>query len=83
MDPKEPEQHSLVKSCTGIRIVLGGPKENEARKSFEKVMKAFGRVEFALTHQKSFQAVISTRTNARGTDQKVKDKEGAYPQSGF
>ena len=44
--------------------MLGGPKENEARKSFEKVMNAFGRVEFAMTHQKRVQAVISTRTKA-------------------
>ena len=70
MDQKEPEEHSLVKSkhrnqnCGLKKIVLGGPKENEARKAFRNEMKAFGRVEFALTHQKRVQEVNSTRTKA-------------------
>ena len=70
MDSKEPEEHSLVKNKhkTPNRgqktTVLGGPKENEARKVFRKVMKAFRKVVFALTNQKRVQAKISTRAKA-------------------
>ena len=43
MDSKEPEQHTLVKNKRWMlnggqkKIVLGGPKEKEARKVFRKV----------------------------------------------
>ena len=80
MDPREPEELSLVKSkhrnqnCGLKKIVLGGRKENEARKTFRKVMKAFGRVEFAQTHQKKVQAVISTRTKAEAKIRKKSAK---------
>ena len=42
VDSKEPEEHSLVKNKHRTqnegqkKIVLGGPKENEARKVFER-----------------------------------------------
>ena len=58
MDSKEPEEHSLVKNKHRTlnggqkKIVLGGPKEREARKVFRKVMKAFRKVVFALTNLK-------------------------------
>ena len=66
MDSKEPEEHSLVKNQHRTlnggqkKIVLGGPKEREARKVFRKEMKAFGKFFFALTNQKRVQAMIST-----------------------
>ena len=50
------EEHSLVKNKHRTlnggqkKIVLGGPKEREARKVFPKVMKAFRNVVFALTN---------------------------------
>ena len=89
MDQKDPEEQSLLKSkhrnqnCGLKKIVLGGPKENEARKAFRKEMKAFGRVEFTLTHQKRLSSSDFNPHKGRGKDQKGKDKEGAYPQSGF
>ena len=70
VDQKEPEEDSFVKSkhrhqnCGLEKIVLGGPKENEARKAHRKVMKASGRVDFVLTRQERAQAVILTRTQA-------------------
>ena len=60
VDSKENEEHSLVKSKhrTPNRgqktMVLGGPKENEARKALRKAMNTFGKVVFVLTHQKMF-----------------------------
>ena len=57
VNPKDLEEHSLVTSqhrnqnCGLKMIVLGGPKEYEERKAVQKVMKAFGRVEFELTRQ--------------------------------
>ena len=50
---KEPEEHSLVKSKHRTpngdqqKIVLGGPKENDARRAFRKAMRVFGRVFFS------------------------------------
>ena len=67
MDSKKPEEHSLVKSKHRNqnggqkKIVLGGPKENEARKVFRKMMKAFRKMVFVLTNQ----TVVSTRTKKR------------------
>ena len=65
-------------SCGLKKIVLGGPKENEARKAFQKVMKAFGNAVVALTNQKRVQAMISTRTKAEARNKKERAK-GAYP----
>ena len=76
VDQKERREHSLVKSkhrnqsCGQKKIVLGRPKEIEARKAFRNVMKAFGWVEFALTHQQKVHAVISTRTKAEARTKK-------------
>ena len=81
MDSKEPEQHSLVKNKHRTlndgqkEIVLGGPKEREARMVFRKVMKAFRKVVFALTNQKRGQAMISNRTNAGARTKKEKVKK--------
>ena len=81
MDQKEPEELSLVNSkhtnqnCGLKKIVLGGLRENEARKTFRKVMKAFGEVAFALTHQKRVQAMISTRTKAEARIKKKRTKK--------
>ena len=52
-------------NCGQKKIVLDGPKENEARKAFRKAMRAFGRVDFALAHHKRVQAVIITHTKVR------------------
>ena len=81
MDQQEPEELSLVKNkrmnqkCGQKKMVFGGPKENEARKTsaFQKVMKAFGEVGFALPHLERVQAVIFINTKARG---KGKDQKG-------
>ena len=70
-------------NCGLKKMVLGGLWENGARKAFQKVMKAFGRVDLALTHQKRTQGKDFNRTKAQGKDQKGKGKEGAYPQSGY
>ena len=78
---KEPEEHSLVKNKHRTRnggqkkIVLGGPKENEARKAFRMVMKAFRKVVFAHTHQKRVQAMISTRTKAKARTKKARARK--------
>ena len=51
VDQKEQEEHSLVKSkhrkqYSGLKkIVLGCPRENEARKAFQKVMRGFWKGE--------------------------------------
>ena len=81
MDSKEPEEHSLVKSKHRTwnggqkKIVLGGPKENEARKAFRKVMKAFRKVVFALTNQKRVQTMICTRTKAKERTKKARARK--------
>ena len=78
MDHEEPEERSLVKNkhrnqnCDQKKIVLGGPKENEARKAFRKAMKAFGKVDFALAHPRRVQAVIFIHTKARAIIKKGK-----------
>ena len=53
-------------------------KEYEVRKTFQRTVKAFGKMDFALVHLKRVQAVIFM-----GKDQKGKGKGGAYPQTGF
>ena len=56
MDSEEPGEHFLVKNryrnqnFGQKKIVPGGPKENEVRKSFRKAMREFGRVDFARAH---------------------------------
>ena len=81
MDPKEPQEHSLVTSKHRTqnggqkKIVLGRPKENEARKAFRKVMKAFRKVVLTLTHEKRVQAMISTRTQAEARTKKERAKK--------
>ena len=88
MDSKEPEEQSLVKNKHRTldggqkKIVLGGPKEREARKVFRKVMKAFRKVGFR-TYQPEKRASNEFNPHkGRGKDQQVKGKAGAYPQSG-
>ena len=81
------EEHSSVKkhrnkNCGQKKIVFGGPKENGARKASRKVMRAFGRMDFALAHHQRCQAVTIAK-KGKGKDQKGMAKEGAYPQSGF
>ena len=83
VDLKDPEEHSLVKNKDRTqnggqkKIVLGGPKEREARKVFfRRVMKAFRKVVFALANQKRVQGMISNPHKGRGKDQKGKGKEG-------
>ena len=81
MDQKELEEQSLLKSkhrnqnCGLKKIVLCGPKKHEARKAFQKAMKAFGSVDFALTHQKRVQAVILAHIVARARIKKEKARK--------
>ena len=81
MDSKEAEEHSLVNSKHRTlngghkKIVLGGPKENEARKGYRMVMKAFRKVVFALTHQKREQAMTPTRTKAEARTKKERARK--------
>ena len=66
MDSKEPEEHSFVKNKHRTlnggqkKIVLGGPKEREARKVF------------ALTNLKRVQTMISTCTKAEARTKKLR-----------
>ena len=55
----------MNQNCGQKKLVLGGPKENEARKALRRAIKAFGRVDFALAHLKRVQAVIFFQTKAR------------------
>ena len=55
--------------------MLRGPKENEARKAFRKVLKAYGKVVFVLTHQERVQAMISTRTKAEARTKKERARK--------
>ena len=89
VDQQEQEERSLVKNkrmkqnCGQKKIVLGGPKENQARNAFGKEMKAFGKVDFTLAHLKRVQSVVFYPHKGKGKDQKGKGKEGSYPQTGF
>ena len=93
MDQQELEELSSVKNkrmnqkCGQKKMVFGGTKEHEARKAlaFQKVMKAFRKVGFALAHLERVQAVIMINTKARckSKDQKGKGKGDAYPRTGF
>ena len=78
MDSKEQEGHSLVKNkhrilnCSRKKIVLGGPREREARKVPRKVKNASLTAAFALINQKRAQAVILIRTRAEARTKKEK-----------
>ena len=48
---------------------------NEARKASRKVMRAFGRVDFVLSHQIRGQAVIITHAKERARIKKGKAKD--------
>ena len=89
MDLKEPEEHSLVKNKHRNqnggqkKIVLGGPKEREASKVFSKGNEGFQKGGFR-TYQPGKGASNDFNPHkGRGKDQKVKGKEGVYPQSGL
>ena len=70
MDSKAKEEHSLVKNKHRIlsgsqkKMVLGGRKEEEARRVLRKVKIASLKVVVGLPTQKRVHAVISTRTKA-------------------
>ena len=78
MDPKEKEEHSLVKNKRRIlngsqkKLVLGGPKEEEARRVHREVKNV--KVVFTLK-QKRVQAGISTRTKAEARTEKERAKK--------
>ena len=89
MDSKEQEGHSLVKNkhrilnCSQKKIVLGGPREREARKVPRKVKKRLSDGGFR-THQSEKSAGSDFNSHkGRGKDQKGKGKERTYSQSGF
>ena len=63
--------------------MLGGPKEKEVRKVFRKVMKAFSKVVFTLTHQNRVKAMNFTCTEATARIRKERGEEIAYHQSGL
>ena len=64
------KKHRIQSRCQK-KMVFSGPKENEARKASRKAMRAFGRVDFALVHQKKGQAVIITHTKERARIKRV------------
>ena len=70
MDEQEPEERSLVNAkrmnhnCGQKKKCLVVQRKTGQETLFEKVTRAFRRVEFALTQRKKFQAVTSTRTKA-------------------
>ena len=89
MDLKEPEEHSLVKNKHRTqnggqkKIVLGGLKEREARKVFSKGNEGFQKGGFRIYQPAKGASNDFNPHKGRGKDQKVKGKEGAYPQSGL
>ena len=73
VDQQETEERSLVKNKRTIRecgqkMVLGGPKENKERNSlaFQKVMKAIGKVDFAILHLERVQVGNFLTTQRQG-----------------
>ena len=60
------------------KMVLGGPKENEARRFDRKVKIASLRVVVALTNQQRVQAVTSarTKTEARNEQERARNFSG-------
>ena len=81
VDSQEPKEHSLVKSKHRTRngsqkkIVLGGPKEIEAREAFRKVMKAFREVGFRAYQPKKGASNVSTRTKAEARTNKERARK--------
>ena len=81
MDSKEPEERSLVKNKHRTlnggqkKIVFVGEKEKDARKNFQKAMKAFRKVGFALANQKRVQSMISTRTKAEERTKQERERK--------
>ena len=65
----------INQNCCQKKTVLGGPKEHDARKASRKAMRVFGRVDFALAHQKRVQAMISTRTKAEARTKKERARK--------
>ena len=80
-DSKEKEEHSLVKNKHRIlkgsqkKIVLNGPKEQEARRIRRKVKIVPLKVVVALTSQKRVQAMISIRTQTEARTEKERAKK--------
>ena len=87
VESKELEEHSLAKSrtlnCGQKMIVLGGPKEQESRKVFRKVMKAFGKVGFRAYPPERGSSNNFNPHKGRGKDQKGKGREGAFWRKGI
>ena len=65
------------------KIVLGGPKEEGARRVLRKVKIGSLKVVVALTTQRKSAGSDVNNTKAEARTKKGKGKEGAYPQSGF
>ena len=89
MDSKESEEHSLVKNkhrtLNGgqMKIVIGGPRVNKARKVLRKEKTTSLKMIFAPTNQKKVQVMNSTCTKAETRTKKGNGEEGVYPQSGL
>ena len=88
MDLKDLEEHSLAKNKHRAqnggqkKIVLGGPKEREARKVFSKGNEGFQKGGFRTYQPEKGASNEVNPHKGRGKDQKVKGKD-AYPQSGL
>ena len=65
------KKHRIQSRCQK-KMVFGGPKENEARKASRKAMRAFGRVDSALAHQKKGRAVIVTHIKEKARIKRVR-----------
>ena len=81
MDSKDKEEHSLVRNKHRIlndsqtKMVLGGLKEEVARRVHRRVIIASLKVVVGLPTQKRVQAVISARTKAEERNGKEKRKK--------
>ena len=82
VDSQEPEERSLVKKSkhrtrngSQKKIVLGGPKEIEAREAFRKVMKAFREVEFRAYQPEKGASNVSTRTKEEARTNKERARK--------
>ena len=89
VDLKEPEEHSLVKNKHRTldggqkKIVLGGPKEREARKVSSKGDEGFQKGGFRTYQPEKGASDDFNPHKGRGKDQQANGKEGAYPHSGL
>ena len=89
VDLKEPEEHSLVKHKHRTlkggqkKIVLGGPKEREARKVSSKGDEGFQKGGFRTYQPEKGASDDFNPHKGRGKDQQANGKEGAYPHSGL